>query len=282
VKTYAFSSAFFGFENMGGLLRAVGIDTRRETGELLTAAGRSAINASSFGAQDGPLYELTAKELAAANAPFAAVLFPLAAHYPYACPGRANEQPDHDSYLNCLAYSDGLMAKMLDAFRTHGLIEDTLFVVVGDHGESFGEHGMYVHNSSLYEEETTIPLVFWSADGRMRQGRVADSRQIDIGPTIADLFGLTSDVPVQGVSLLRSNAAQPAYMATFFDDVGLAYLEYPDKYVYEPASGRLQHFDLKSDPFERDGKTLEDPQAKAKIVRRLSAFRAFQEVEFAH
>lgn len=30
---------------------------------------------------------------------------------------------------------------------------ETLFVLVGDHGESFGEHGVIVHNSSLYEEE---------------------------------------------------------------------------------------------------------------------------------
>ena len=146
-------------------------------------------------------------------------------------------------------------------------MRDTLFVVVGDHGESFGEHGMYVHNSSLFEEETTIPLVFWSADGRLRQGRIADSRQIDIGPTIADLFNLRSDVPVQGVSLLRRNAAQPIYMATFFDDVALALLEYPDKYLYEPASGRLQHFDLKSDPFEREGASLDDAQKKAQIIK---------------
>lgn len=282
VKTYAFSSAFFGFENMGGLLRAVGVDVRRETGDLLAAAGRTAINASSFGAQDGPLYELSAAELARAKGAFAAIMFPLAAHYPYACPGHTNKQPDHDSYLNCLAYSDGLMAKMLEAFEARGLMQDTLFVVVGDHGESFGEHGMYVHNSSLYEEETTIPLVFWSADGRLRHGRLPDSRQIDIGPTVADLFGLRSDVPVQGVSLLRKNPAQPVYMGTFFDDVGLALLEYPDKYIYEPASGRLQHFDLKADPFEREGITLEDPQQKAKVVQRLSAFRAYQELEFGH
>jgi phosphoglycerol transferase MdoB-like AlkP superfamily enzyme len=282
VKTYAFSSVFLGFENMGGLLRAIGIDVRRETGDLLAAAGRSAINASSFGAQDGPLYELSAAELARAGGPFAAILFPLAAHYPYACPGHDNEKPDHDAYVNCLAYSDGLMAKMLEAFQANGLMQDTLFVIVGDHGESFGEHGMYVHNSSLYEEETTVPLVFWSADGRMRQGRVADSRQIDIGPTIADLFNLRSEVPVQGVSLLRNNAAQPVYMATFFDDVALSLLEYPNKYLYEPSSGRLQQFDLNADPFERDGVTLEDPQKKAKIVQRLSAFRAYQEIEFSH
>ena len=73
VKTYAFSSMFFGFENMGGLLRAVGIDMLRETGDMLAAAGRTAINASSFGAQDGPLYELSAAELARAKGPFAAM-----------------------------------------------------------------------------------------------------------------------------------------------------------------------------------------------------------------
>jgi hypothetical protein len=280
VKTYAFSSMFLGFENMGGLLSSVAVDVRRETGDMLAAAGRAPILESSFGVADAPLYELSAAELRHAKGPFAAVLFPLAAHYPYVCPGHKHRS-DHEEYLNCVSYSDRLLGTMLSAFEAQRLLEDTLFVIVGDHGESFGEHGTYVHNSSLYEEETTVPLVFWSADGRLRQGRIPDSRQIDIGPTIADLFELHSDVPVQGVSLLRENPAQPVYMSTFFDDVARALVEYPDKYIYEPSSGRLRHFDLSRDPFELDGQEVTGTAKKTQVLARLSAFRAYEEVAFS-
>lgn len=154
-------------------------------------------------------------------------------------------------------------------------------MIVGDHGESFGEHGTYAHNSSLYEEETTVPLVFWSADGRLREGRLPDSRQIDIGPTISDLFELHSDVPVQGVSLLRERSPQPVYMSTFFDDVGRALIEYPDKYIYDPSSGRLQHFKLDTDPLERDGHEVSANAKRAQVIARLSAFHAYEKSAFS-
>ena len=61
-----------------------------------------------------------------------------------------------------------MLEPFLAGLRERKLLDDTLVVIVGDHGESFGEHGSYVHNNSLYEEETTVPLIFWSVDGRLR------------------------------------------------------------------------------------------------------------------
>ena len=205
----------------------------------------------------------------------------MAAHYPYDCPGAIAGRHSYEDYLACIRYSDKLLAKLIDEFRLHHLLEDTLFVIVGDHGESFGEHGLFVHNSSMYEEEITVPLVFWSDDGRLAHHFIPTSRQIDIAPTIADLLGMmNSTVPVQGVSLLRRNGPPPAIFAsTFFEGVGQALVEGSDKYIYEASQDQLLTFDLERDSNEKSPK-ITTGQKKSDIVTRLRAFSAYQELAF--
>ncbi len=280
VNTIVYSSLYLAFENMDGMLASTGIETRMQAFELAAKQGRALGADSSFGTADSELYELGVQELAKIDGPFAVLFFPLAAHYPYSCTERDSGAHDYGDYRDCLGNADELLGEMVEHFKAAGLLEDTLFVIVGDHGESFGEHGMFVHNSSLFEEEVTVPAVFWSADGRMQHPGVIPSRHIDIAPTIADLFGvLDVETPVQGVSLLRTVEPQPAFMATFFDDLGLALLEYPDKYIYDVTDDRLVRYDLEHDPEERDG-TVVSGETKKRIVRRLLAFRAHQRLAF--
>jgi membrane-anchored protein YejM (alkaline phosphatase superfamily) len=169
---------------------------------------------------------------------------------------------------------------MLQVFGQNDLLEDTLFVLVGDHGEAFGEHGVFAHNSSVYEEEVAVPLVFWTADGSLDLGRLPDCRQIDIAPTIADLFGISGDLPVQGESLLRLRAPPAIFMSTFFDGSALALLEPPLKFIYEPASEQLARFDLSVDPLERQGTAVQQPRERQAVIRRLQAFQAYQRAAF--
>jgi hypothetical protein len=280
VRTYAFTSMHFGFENTGGLLDALGIDTRFELTDLQGAAAPDE-STSSFGGGDASLYERAAEQLASRPGRFLAVLMPVAAHYPYAYPGKpATEGATHDAYLKALVWSDEALGILLRRLEERDLLADTLLVLVGDHGESFGEHGALVHNSSLHEEEVTVPLVFWSSDGRLRHRGVLAARQIDVAPTIADLLGLEGDdTPVQGESILRVPALRPAYLSTFFDDLGLAVVEPPRKYLFHPTSDELVEFDLAADPFERAG-TAVAGERKAAIVERLRAFQAHQRNAF--
>lgn len=279
-STFAFSSLFLGFENMGGLLNALGIDERHQTDDLARIEKQTAAASTSFGSSDELLYQLGAQRLEKNTGPFAAFFFPLAAHYPYECPGSGRDHSYLD-YEACLQYSDKLLAGMIEEFRSRGLMQDTLFVIVGDHGESFGEHGLFVHNSSMYDEEVTVPLIFWSEDGRLANSFIPTSREIDIAPTIADLLGLmNSDVPVQGVSLLRRGShVPPIFMATFFEGVAQALVEPPLKYIYEESADRLLAFNLDRDPSESSSEVITGNQKK-EIIRRLKAFQASQEVSF--
>ena len=134
-STFAFSSLFFGFENMGGQLKALGINERFQTEDMAKDAGKSVAGTTSFGSSDELLYELGVGRLSKIKTPFAAVFFPMAAHYPYECPGAIAGRHNYEDYLACIRYSDKLLAKLIDEFRLHHLLEDTLFVIVGDHGE---------------------------------------------------------------------------------------------------------------------------------------------------
>lgn len=58
------------------------------------------------------------------------------------------------AYENTLRYTDEFLS-----FLTDEVDDEALFVVHGDHGEAFGEHGMYGHGRQLYDELVNVPLV---------------------------------------------------------------------------------------------------------------------------
>ena len=64
-----------------------------------------------------------------------------------------------DCYDDCIRYLDGQLQVLFSGLATQGILERTLVVVVADHGESFGEHDLFVHGDSLYRPETHVPLL---------------------------------------------------------------------------------------------------------------------------
>jgi arylsulfatase A-like enzyme len=158
--------------------------------------------------------------------PFFAFLNYFDAHHPYEVqPGferRFSEQPPRfweiegwrrdidaaerqemvDAYDSSIAYIDFHIGKLLTALDSRGLLDNTLVVVVGDHGEHFGEHGIYIHGNSVYLPLLRVPLLV-SLPGRVQQGtRVTSTVSIrDIPATVLELLGLSAASPLGGQSL---------------------------------------------------------------------------------
>ncbi len=63
-----------------------------------------------------------------------------------------------DLYDGGVKYSDALMGRVLDAWAKRQGLDDTLIIVLGDHGEMVGEHGAYGHNTSVYEQALHVPF----------------------------------------------------------------------------------------------------------------------------
>ena len=109
-----------------------------------------------------------------------------------------------DAYDDCLAYIDEQLGRLLGELGRRGRLEETLVIVTADHGEHFGEHGLYGHASSLYDQEVRVPLVIVPPRGG-EAGRVVE-RVVslrDIPATVVDLAGLGADSPFPGRSLAR-------------------------------------------------------------------------------
>lgn len=97
-----------------------------------------------------------------------------------------------------------------------GLEHDALVIVTADHGEGFGEHGLFGHGGSLHAELIDVPLLMAFPDGRGAGRRVAARvSHLDLLPTLAELCGLRPAREVLGRSLLAAiDGAPPAEFAS--------------------------------------------------------------------
>jgi arylsulfatase A-like enzyme len=93
------------------------------------------------------------------------------------------------------------MGKLLQSLREKGLYENSLIVILSDHGESLYEHRFFGHGSVVYEETAHVPLVVKFPAAMNLKGRVRTVVELaDVFPTVLDIFG--QRLPLDGKSLL--------------------------------------------------------------------------------
>lgn len=107
-------------------------------------------------------------------------------------------------YAAAVTAADASVGTILAGVRERGLLQRTVVVVVGDHGEALGEHGHAGHQGFLDEEVLRIPLVVRPPGGG--GGRVVDTpvSLTDLFPTIAELAGATPPAGIDGRSLVAA------------------------------------------------------------------------------
>ena len=105
-------------------------------------------------------------------------------------------------YADMVYHNDYHIGVLVERLKELGVYDETFFILTGDHGEAFGEHGLFSHGREPYDEQIKVPLIM-KFPGSQPKGRIAGLAQhIDIGPTILDYVGLNEDIPFQGKSLL--------------------------------------------------------------------------------
>jgi arylsulfatase A-like enzyme/tetratricopeptide (TPR) repeat protein len=102
-----------------------------------------------------------------------------------------------------IAFADSQVGRLLDWIDEQGLSENTVVVVVGDHGESLGDHGETEHGYYVYDATVRVPLIVRVPGSDLEGIRVpAQVRTIDVLPTVLDLVGVEAPAPLHGESLL--------------------------------------------------------------------------------
>jgi arylsulfatase A-like enzyme/Flp pilus assembly protein TadD len=141
-------------------------------------------------------------------------------HSPYDPPEPFKIQYKDHLYEGEVAYVDLILGKLFDYLEEAGLVDATVVVFTGDHGESLGQHGEETHGFFAYNSSIWIPLIISvpeTAPGRV-DGYVS---HIDIFPTVCDALGIKKPSGLQGTSLLpalkgKKLAERPIYFESLY------------------------------------------------------------------
>jgi arylsulfatase A-like enzyme len=172
--------------------------------------------------------------------------------------GARDRERVSELYAGEIRYVDAQIARLIATLRELDLYQDALVVLASDHGEEFWEHGRYEHGHTLYDEVLRVPLLFkLPGDGpRARLGAAVTTEALV--PTVLDVLGVAHEPADFGQASLRSwwqapeKAAEAALFATgtyYFGQKECVVFE-GMKLVLELDTGRIELFDLDSDPRE--------------------------------
>ena len=184
-------------------------------------------------------------------------------HDPYDPPAPYSQIYKDHLYDGEIAYADSALANFIAFLRKNGWYENSVIVVVGDHGEGLGEHHEDTHGIFLYDSTTHVPLILKLPREAASKVRVVDAqvRTTDILPTVLDLVGAPAPEQLDGESM------KPYFAGTdTASRIAFAETNYPLRFGWAPlrsvrADGlkfieapRPEFYDLRSDAAELDNK----------------------------
>ena len=182
------------------------------------------------------------------------------AHSPYDPPEPFKSRYAGHPYIGEIAFVDSQLGRLLGYLDAHHLADRTVVVVMGDHGESLGEHGEGTHGFFVYQATMHVPLLIRAPFDTMAGRRVADTvRSIDILPTALELLGVRPSDPLEGSSVvpLMTGAKQELGLAAYSEAIyprfhfGWSDLRALTSGRYKfVAAPRPELYDLQQDPGE--------------------------------
>jgi arylsulfatase A-like enzyme/Flp pilus assembly protein TadD len=150
------------------------------------------------------------------TAPWLAWVHMFDPHAPYEAPQEF--RAGHAPYDAEVAYTDAMLARLLDRLGAVRALDRTVIIVTADHGESLGDHGETTHGLFAYDATLAVPLIV-SGPG-IGAGVIEDAAgHFDLLPTICDLLGIAAPSALDGRSL---TAVPPADRVVYFEALDAA------------------------------------------------------------
>lgn len=194
------------------------------------------------------------------NQPFAMTYMTLTAHTKYVLPHGYKvvhyvDDPEHNQYLNAVRYQDDFVKSVIQGFEKRGLADRTIFVIMGDHGEGFREHGRRLHNDTIWNEGTHIPMVIYAPGIPGLAGKRIKTAVVNgaIPATMADLLNLKATGGSFEYRSILAGTSKPFHVSCW-DPNQCTALIYPAtgrKYIYFYGQRPSQWFNIVADQNER-------------------------------
>ena len=189
-----------------------------------------------------------------------------------------------DRYDEKTVRADERFGRFWKVFSSLPAAKRTIVVVIGDHGEQFGEHGGFDHGMNLYDELLRVPLIISSPDGAPARidGQV---RLIDVMPTLTDWLGLTvttaTQRQMQGTSLVPLLQGRPLPLDAFSETSFLLQTEKCSlrtsdgwKLVYDMENLAPELYDLRRDRGEKSNLADKEAAVAKDLTQRLMKWNA--------
>ncbi|XVH32242.1 sulfatase [Haloferacaceae archaeon DSL9] len=196
-----------------------------------------------------------------------------------------------------LNYLDDRIGRLYDYLDEKKVLDQTTIIIVGDHGENIGEHGLMDHQYCLYDTLLHVPLMIRCSESNeldSKQDRLIELR--DLYPTILDLASI--DTPkndsVSNSSLFREAKneyvigeyalPQPSMeaLSNRVDEISQEALKYDRglrcirtkewKYI-EGTDGHEELYNIADDPEETKDKIADHPEISAELAEKLDSER---------
>jgi arylsulfatase A-like enzyme len=157
------------------------------------------------------------------------------------------------AYLAGISFADAMLGRILDALDAGNRADDTIVVLLSDHGYHLGEKGQW-RKYTLWEESTHVPLIVVAPGITTAGSKSAEPvSTLDLYPTLADLAGLKSPSHLEGHSLLpllkEAEAEWPHFAITTYNFRNHSVRSRHYRYIrYE--NGDEELYDHRIDPHE--------------------------------
>ena len=120
--------------------------------------------------------------------------------------------PENDTkkkkYSNALRITDKYLETFFKELNKRTYLDNSIIVITGDHSFPVGEHGLYHSERSFYNEFFKVPLlIIWNKHLKPERIKNLSFSQVDVAPTILELFNLNVRNHFQGTSILKKEKA---------------------------------------------------------------------------
>ncbi|MCA1733431.1 MAG: sulfatase-like hydrolase/transferase [Acidobacteria bacterium] len=173
-------------------------------------------------------------------------------HFPWEAEERFRQGAASD-YDGEIAAADSAFGELIDQLRARGMYDDSLVVLLSDHGEGLGDHGEQFHGVFVYREAIQVPLlVRWPGKPPARIS--APAQLIDVAPTLIAAAGTKPDFAGVNLELIEGAGAREIYAESLLPQIHFGWsplrsMIRGEWHAIEAPSPEL--YDIVDDPAER-------------------------------